>query len=214
MLNEWLHNLAAWYLSTLETGGYLLVMLLMAMESSIIPLPSEVVIPPAAYLAHTRGTMTLPGIVIAGTIGSWLGATVMYWGARIIGRPLVMAYGKYLLLSPQKIAGAEIWANRFGLPGVFISRLLLVIRHLIGIPAGILRMDFLKYSAATLAGSAIWCAILAWLGVTAGSDPELMAGSVHRIALWLGGFLTVVAALYYFFVHRQVRAARAGNRGP
>jgi membrane protein DedA with SNARE-associated domain len=214
MLNEWLHSLAAWYLSTLETGGYLLVMLLMAMESSIIPLPSEIVIPPAAYLAHTRGTMTLPGIVIAGTIGSWLGATVMYWGSRIVGRPLVMAYGKYLLLSPQKIADAEIWANRFGLPGVFISRLLLVIRHLIGIPAGILRMDFLKYSAATLAGSAIWCAILAWLGVTAGSDPELMAGSVHRIALWLGGFLTVVAALYYFFVHRQVRAARAGNRGP
>jgi membrane protein DedA with SNARE-associated domain len=214
MLNEWLHSLAAWYLSTLETGGYLLVMLLMAMESSIIPLPSEVVIPPAAYLAHTRGTMTLPGIVIAGTIGSWLGATVMYWGSRIVGRPLIMAYGKYLLLSPQKIADAEIWANRFGLPGVFISRLLLVIRHLIGIPAGILRMDFLKYSAATLAGSAIWCAILAWLGVTAGSDPALLAGSVHRIALWLGGFLAVVAALYYFFVHRQVRAARAGNRGP
>ena len=214
MLNEWLHSLAAWYLSTLETGGYLLVMLLMAMESSIIPLPSEIVIPPAAYLAHTRGTMTLPGIVIAGTIGSWLGATVMYWGSRIVGRPLIMAYGKYLLLSPQKIADAEIWANRFGLPGVFISRLLLVIRHLIGIPAGILRMDFLKYSAATLAGSAIWCAILAWLGVTAGSDPALLAGSVHRIALWLGGFLAVVAALYYFFVHRQVRAARAGNRGP
>jgi len=214
MIHEWLQDLAAWYLTTLETGGYLLVALLMAMESSIIPLPSEVVIPPAAYLAHTRGTMTLTGIVVAGTIGSWVGATGMYWGARIIGRPLVMRYGKYLLLSPQKIADAELWANRFGLLGVFVSRLLLVIRHLIGIPAGIVRMDFVRYSAATLLGSAIWCSILAWLGVTAGRDPALLSGSLHRIALWVGGFLLAVAALYYFFVHRQIRAARAEHREP
>jgi membrane protein DedA with SNARE-associated domain len=214
MLHEWLQDLAAWYLATLESGGYLLVALLMAMESSIIPLPSEAVIPPAAYLAHTRGTMTLTGIVVAGTIGSWVGATLMYWGARIVGRPLVMRYGKYLLLSPQKITDAEVWANRFGVPGVFVSRLLLVIRHLIGIPAGIVRMDFLKYSIATLFGSAIWCGVLAWLGVTAGRDPALMAGNLNRIALWIGGFLLVVVALYYFFVHRQIRAAREKHRSP
>jgi membrane protein DedA with SNARE-associated domain len=212
MLQTWLQELATWYLATLESGSYLLVVLLMAMESSIIPLPSEVVIPPAAYLAHTRGTMTLAGVVIAGTLGSWIGATLMYWGARVIGRPLVMRYGKYLLLTPRKISDAELWADRLGVPGVFIARLLLVIRHLIGIPAGILRMNFLKYSAATLAGSAIWCAVLAWLGVTMGNDPVLMAGSLHRIALWLGGFLLVVALLYYFLVHVQIRKARGGAR--
>jgi membrane protein DedA with SNARE-associated domain len=210
LLQTWLQELATWYLATLESGGYLLVALLMAMESSIIPLPSEVVIPPAAYLAHTRGSMTLAGVVIAGTLGSWIGAALMYWGVRIFGRPLVMRYGKYLLLTPQKISDAEVWANRFGVPGVFIARLLLVIRHVIGIPAGIVRMNFLKYSAATLAGSAVWCAVLAWLGVTMGRDPALMAGSLHRIALWLGGFLLVVASLYYFFVHAQIRKARGG----
>lgn len=214
MIHDWLQALATWYLTTLESGGYLLVALLMAMESSIIPLPSEVVIPPAAYLAHSRGTMSLPGIVVAGTIGSWAGASLMYWLSRLVGRPLILRYGKYVLITPQKVADAEIWANRFGLFGVFISRLLLVIRHLIGIPAGIVRMDFLRYSAATLAGSAIWCSVLAWLGVTVGRDPALMAGSVHRIALWTGGFLLVVGALYYFFVHRQIQAARGGGNPP
>lgn len=214
MIHQWLQDLAAWYLAALESGGYLLVALLMAAESSIIPLPSEVVIPPAAYLAHTRGTLSLPGIVIAGTVGSWFGASVMYWLSRVVGRPLILKYGRYFLISARKITDAEVWANRFGLVGVFVARLLLVIRHLIGIPAGIVRMDFLRYSLATVLGSAIWCTVLAWLGVTAGRDPALMAGSVHRIALWVGGFLVVVATLYYFFVHRQIRAARAGRNGP
>jgi membrane protein DedA with SNARE-associated domain len=208
MLHEWLQSLATWYLGALESGGYPLIALLMAVESSIVPLPSEVVIPPAAWLAHTRGNLSLPGIVVAGTVGSWAGAAVMYWGARLIGRPLLMRYGRYVLIPPQKISDAEVWANRFGLVGVFIARLLLVIRHLIGIPAGIVRMDFLRYSLATLAGSAIWCSVLAWLGVTMGRDPVLMAGSLHRIALWLGGFLLVVGSLYYFLVHRQIQAGR------
>ena len=214
MIHQWFQELAAWYLAALDSGGYLLVALLMAMESSVIPLPSEFVIPPAAHLASTRGNMSLGGIVAAGTIGSWVGASVMYWLARVIGRPLILKYGKYVLISPQKVADAELWANRFGLVGIFVARLHLVIRHLIGIPAGIVRMDFLRYSIATVLGSAIWCAILAWLGVTAGRDPALMAGSVHRIALWAGGFLLVVAALYYFFVHRQIRTARAGRGNP
>jgi membrane protein DedA with SNARE-associated domain len=212
MLHEWFHALSTWYLATLDSGGYLLVALLMAMESSIIPLPSEVIIPPAAHLAATRGSMTVAGVVIAGTFGSWAGASVMYWLSRIIGRPLALRYGKYVLVTPHKIADAEVWMQRFGLFGVFGARLLLVIRHLIGIPAGILRMNFLHYSGATLAGSAIWCGVLAWLGVTMGQDPALMAGSLNRIALWLGGFLVVVGALYYYFVHRQIRAARGGGR--
>ncbi|MCC7257765.1 MAG: DedA family protein, partial [Gammaproteobacteria bacterium] len=88
-MEELIHRFMDWYLGALEDGGYGLIVLLMAMESSIIPLPSEVVIPPAAHLAHTRGSMSLGGIVAAGTIGSWLGAAIMYWGARLVGRPLL-----------------------------------------------------------------------------------------------------------------------------
>lgn len=207
-MRELLQQFMDWYLAALEDGGYGLIVLLMAMESSIIPLPSEVVIPPAAHLANTRGGMSLGGIVLAGTIGSWLGATVMYWGSRLIGRPLLMRYGRYLLVPPDKITGAEAWANHYGTIGIFISRLLPVIRHLIGIPAGIVRMNYWYYSAATLVGSALWCAVLAWLGVTAGQDQELLDGKLHRVTLWVGGTLGFLGVIYYLFVHRHMRSQR------
>lgn len=207
-MEELIHRFMDWYLGALEDGGYGLIVLLMAMESSIIPLPSEVVIPPAAHLAHTRGSMSLGGIVAAGTIGSWLGAAIMYWGARLVGRPLLMRFGNYVLITPAKIVGAEAWANHYGTVGIFISRLLPVIRHLIGIPAGIVRMHFGYYSLATVVGSAIWCTVLAWLGVTAGQDAALLEGDLHRITLWVGGVLLVLGGIYYLFVHRQMRAGR------
>lgn len=194
-----------WYLGALESGGYPLIAGLMALESSIVPLPSEVVIPPAAHLAYTNGNMTLSGIVIAGTLGSWFGATLMYWGARLLGRPLLMRYGRYVLLPQQKIEAAEAWSDRFGAPGVFVARLLPVIRHLIGLPAGIVRMHYGWYSLATLVGSAIWSAVLCWVGVTAGQDEALMQGSLSRITLWLAGTGAVLVAMYYFFVHRHMR---------
>jgi membrane protein DedA with SNARE-associated domain len=190
-MRELVKSFLDWYLAALDAGGY--------------PLTSEVVIPPAAYVAHTRGTMSLTGIVIAGTFGSWLGATVMYWAARLLGRPLLMRYGRYVLITPQKIEHAEAWSAQFGTVGIFISRLLPVIRHLIGIPAGIVRMDYLRFSAATVVGSAIWCAVLAWVGVTMGQDQQLMAGSLHRISLWVGGFMLLLGVLYYFYVHRYMR---------
>lgn len=200
-----LSSLLEWYLGALDEGGYLLVALLMALESSVVPLPSEFVIPPAAYLAHAHGRMSVTGVVLAGTFGSWVGASAMYWGSRLLGRPLLMRYGRYLLITPEKIAKAEAWSSHYGPMGVFVSRLLPVIRHLIGIPAGIVRLDFRWYSLVTLAGSALWCTVLAWVGVTAGQDSELMAGSVQRLSLWvgvLGGFLGL---LYWVFVHRQMR---------
>lgn len=194
-----------WYLGALAKGGYGLIALLMAVESSIVPLPSEVVIPPAAHLAHTgQIPLSLAGIILAGTIGSWLGATVMYWASRLAGRPLVMRYGKYFLISPSKVEGAERWATHYGSLGIFISRLLPVVRHLIGIPAGIVRMDYLKFSIYTLLGSGIWCGVLCYLGVKMGQDEKLLKGELHRISLWLGGAMLVLAAMYYLFVHRHM----------
>ena len=204
-MRELVSNFMAWYLGALESGGYPLIAFLMALESSLVPLPSEVVIPPAAYLAHVHGHMSLTGIVLAGTIGSWFGATAMYWASRLLGRPLLMRYGRYVLITPEKIEDAEAWAGQFGTVGIFISRLLPVIRHLIGIPAGIVRMNYWHFTVATLVGSAIWCTVLAWIGVTAGQDEELLRGSVHRISLWVGGLMLFLGVLYYFFVHRHMR---------
>ena len=200
-----LHDFLTWYANAIEEGGYWLVGLLMAMESSIVPLPSEVVIPPAAHLAHTNGGMTVPGVIMAGTIGSWVGASVMYWGSRLLGRPLLMRYGRWVMITPAKIEAAEAWSAKFGTMGVFISRLLPVIRHLIGIPAGVVRLHFGWYSLATVAGSFIWCCVLAWVGIKAGQDAALMRGDLHALTLWIGGGALGLGAIYWFFVHRHMK---------
>jgi len=204
-MHDLFKQLADWYINSLESGGYLLIVLLMAVESSIVPLPSELVIPPAAYLAYTKGNMSLVGIVIAGTIGSWIGATAMYWASRWAGRPLVLRYGKYVFIPASKVEKAELWAAHFGSFGIFASRLLPVVRHLIGIPAGIVRMNYTKFSIFTVLGSAIWSAVLCWLGIKVGTDEALMRGEMHRITLWAVGIFGVLGIVYYFFVHRYMK---------
>ncbi len=200
-----------WYMGALDKGGYALIGLLMAIESSIVPLPSELIIPPAAHLAHTRQIpLALWGIVLAGTIGSWLGATAMYWAARAAGRPLVMRYGRYAMISPEKVEGAERWAAHYGSLGIFISRLLPVVRHLIGIPAGIVRMNYKTFSIYTLLGSAVWCAVLCYVGIKMGQDEKLMKGEMHRISMWLGGAMLALGGIYYFFVYRKMKAKGEG----
>jgi membrane protein DedA with SNARE-associated domain len=201
-----LHQFSDWYLSTLSQGGYWLIAGLMALESTIVPVPSEVIIPPAAYLAHTQGQFTFLGVVIAGTAGSWAGASVMYWAARFLGRPIIVRFGRFVGLTLAKIELAERWVAHYGAPGVFLSRLLPVIRHLIGIPSGILRMDFRWYALATLIGSLLWCSVLAWLGISIGQHPELLAGSLHRFFALVTVVAGILALLYYAFVHRRAVA--------
>jgi len=198
-----------WYMATLKTGGYPLIALLMAIESSVVPLPSEVIIPPAAHLAHTgQIPLQLWLIVLAGAVGSWVGATLMYWAARLAGRPLVIRYGRFVLITPEKVEGAERWAAHYGSMGIFISRLLPVVRHLIGIPAGIVRMSYKTFSLYTLLGSALWCGVLCYVGIKMGQDEKLMKGELHRISLWLGGALLVLGSMYYFFVRRHMKASQ------
>jgi membrane protein DedA with SNARE-associated domain len=207
-MHDWFLHLRDWYLASLQSGGYPLIVLLMAMESSIIPLPSEFVIPPAAHLAATgQIPMSLTGIVLAGTLGSWIGATCMYWAARIAGRPLILRYGRYFLVPPEKVELAERWSNRHGAFGIFFSRLLPVVRHLIGIPAGLIRLDFKTYSIFTVIGSALWSGVLCWIGVKAGQDESLMRGDMHRVALWAIGAAVVLGGIYYIFVLRSSRKA-------
>ena len=202
-----LHQFSDWYLSVLTQGGYWLIAGLMALESTVVPIPSEVIIPPAAYLARVQGHLSVLGVVVAGTVGSWLGAGVMYWGSRWLGRPVVMRVGPYVGIAADKIRLAEAWSAHYGWVGVLFSRLLPVIRHLIGIPLGILRMDFRWYSVATLAGSFLWTSVLAWLGMTVGDHPELLKGSLHRFFLLVLAVAAGLAALYYGLVKRPLRRA-------
>ena len=131
----------------------------------------------------------------------------MYWAARFLGRPIVARLGRYVGLGQAKLELAEHWCARYGLPGVFFARLLPAIRHLIGIPTGVLRMDFRRYALATLFGSLLWCSVLAWLGTAVGQHRELLIGSLHRFFALVLVVAAVLAALYYVFV-RRVSARR------
>jgi membrane protein DedA with SNARE-associated domain len=213
-MHQTIVHLIDWYQSTLDSLGYLGVAALMAMESTVLPVPSELVIPFAAQRAHANGRLSLAGIVIAGTIGSWIGATLMYWASRWAGRPLVLRYGRYLLVPEAKVHAAEAWAAHFGAIGVLVARMLPVVRHLIGIPMGIVKMNFRLYSLFTLIGSAVWCAVLAWIGVVAGNDQKLLQGDLRRVTIWLGGAVVLLSLLYYFLVHRFMGKAARGAREP
>jgi membrane protein DedA with SNARE-associated domain len=214
MLKSLFQPLIAWYLAALKTAGYPVIVLLMTMESSVLPIPSEAIIPPAAYLAwfkglklfgfHFVGWPAEVGLVVAGALGSWMGATIIYWLARMAGRPLLVRYGRYILMPLEKIEKSERWMSHYGPMGVFIARLLPGARQLVGIPAGIARMDYKLFSLFTLLGSGIWCAVLCYVGVKAGQDEKLMHGEMRHVIIWLGGAALVLGGLYYFFVHRHM----------
>ncbi|MBO4715573.1 MAG: DedA family protein [Verrucomicrobia bacterium] len=206
-MQELIAGLLDWYKGTLDSGGYMLIGLLMAMESTVVPIPSELIIPPAAMMVKA-GRFTMMGITLAGGLGSWIGASIMYWAARLAGRPLILKYGKYILIPQAKVVLAEKWAQQFGPIGVFFSRLLPVVRHLIGIPAGIVRMDFTRYSLYTLVGSVLWTGVLCWIGVKAGEDEALMQGELHRVTIWALGAFVILGAMYYFLVHRQIQKVK------
>jgi len=158
-----LHSLIVVWFGWVAKWGYLGVFFLMAMESAVFPVPSEIVVPPAAFFA-AEGHLTFWGVVLAGTFGSYFGSAVLYWISRLVGRAFIVRYGMFFFLNEKKLEMAERWMHRYEAGGVFFARLLPVIRHLNAIPAGIVKMNFSVFSAMTIAGSFIWCLVLAYLG--------------------------------------------------
>lgn len=192
-----------------EAWGYWGVVVFMAMESSIIPVPSEVVVPPAAIVASQEGaSMSFWGVVLAGTVGSYIGSVVMYVCALLLGRPLVLRFGKYFFMPPHKVEKAELFMQKYSSAGIFFARFLPVIRHLISIPAGMARVNFLTFSLATIVGSAIWCWVLAWFGDKVGSEhpgimesPEALIEAVkaesHLVVLGVVLLMVLYAIMKY-----------------
>jgi membrane protein DedA with SNARE-associated domain len=170
MFHDWL---VLWF-ESVRDWGYTGVATLMAVESTILPIPSEVIVPPAAYWA-AQGEMSFWGVVLAGAVGSTGGSALMYGFAVSVGRPFVLRWGKYFLLPPHELATAEAWLADFALMGIFLARLLPVLRHLIGFAAGIVRVPFVPFCLTTFAGSFLWCSVLAWVGAaTIGKHPDLL----------------------------------------
>ncbi len=215
MLHQLLHEwILAWF-AFIERTGYWGVFFFMALESSIVPVPSEIVMPPAAYWA-SQGKMSFWGVVAAGTGGSYFGSIISYYVARFVGIPFLNRFGKYVFLPAEKLAFAEEVLRKHGVLGVFVSRLLPVIRHLISIPAGVFRMPVIPFSIVTTVGAFLWCTVLSWFGsATIGKYPELLQSPDQLIlvmkaelAKFVWGVL-VFAALYAVMVIWKKRSRTA-----
>jgi membrane protein DedA with SNARE-associated domain len=175
MLSSFFH----WLADTILRLGYPGIMVLMAIESSVLPLPSELVMPPAGYLA-AKGQMNSVLAVAAGTLGSVIGALVNYALALFVGEPLLRKYGKYVLVSARSLDRTEAFFRRHGEISTLIGRLLPVVRHLISIPAGVSRMNLGRFIFFTALGAGIWCAILTYLGWIIGRHGEEVEAVIGR----------------------------------
>ncbi len=194
-----IHTLITWLVDTIGAMGYPGIFLLMVMESSIIPVPSELVMPPAGYLAYL-GKMNLAIAILSGTAGSLIGAYINYYVSHYLGRPLILKYGKYVLIPPGKFERVERFFLQHGEISTFIGRLLPVIRHLISIPAGVAGMNHLKFSLYTLLGAGLWCTILTLIGYVIGENQQLIMQYSHKALLWV---ILFSAALIAVYVRRQ-----------
>lgn len=184
--------------AVISRSGYLGVMLLMAIESACIPLPSEIIMPFAGYMVYL-GKFNLFWAATAGAIGCNLGSVVAYEIGCYGGRPLVEKYGRYVWISHHDLDLADRFFQRFGSAAVFVGRLLPVIRTFIALPAGIARMPRLRFHIYTFAGSWPWCLMLAWVGMKLGerwdTDPRLRQW-LHRLDAVI--IIAILAAAAWF----------------
>ena len=188
--------------------GYAGIVLLMAIESACIPLPSEVIMPFSGYLVYT-GRFNLWAVGVAGAVGCVLGSLVAYWVGMYGGRPLIERYGKYVLISHRDIDMADRWFARYGEIIVFTSRLLPVIRTFIAFPAGVARMNLTRFVVYTFLGSLPWCLGLAYIGQLLGEQwnkNETLRTWFHRLDFVIV-IIGVLGAVWW--IRRHIHGRRA-----
>lgn len=200
------HDLISYWFYIIEEWGYGGIFILMVIESSFIPFPSEIVIPPAAFWA-AQGRFDFNLVVLMGTLGSYVGALFNYVLARYFGGVFIQKFGKYIFLNETKFAIAKKWVSQHGAFGIFSARLLPAIRQLVSLPAGLFHMNFVSFSFVTLAGAGLWCLVLAWYGEQILGDhpelldsPEAMIATIKSELWWLIAGVLILIGLYIWVV--------------
>lgn len=194
--------IALWLVKIIGDMGYAGILLLMAMESSLFPVPSELVVPPAGYLA-SQGQMHIGLVIFFSTLGSLIGALFNYALAYYLGRPWILKYGKYFLIPPEKFAKVEAFFLKHGEISTFTGRLIIVVRHLISLPAGLSRMDLTRFCFFTVVGSFIWVTILAYIGYIVGNNMELVKLYYRQTVVALVIIMGFVLAGYIYWQKRK-----------
>jgi membrane protein DedA with SNARE-associated domain len=210
MIHKLLEAVGLWIMSVISASGYAGVVLLMAIESACIPLPSEIIMPFAGTLTTTVvidgithvGKYNLWLMGLAGAVGCLVGSIVAYWIGVWGGRPFVEKYGKYVLITKHDLDVADRFFQRWGQAAIFVSRLLPVVRTFISLPAGIARMNFLKFCIYSFLGSFPWCLALAWLGQILGKNWRVLENYFRKFDVVIGILIVAGIAL---FIYRHVR---------
>ncbi len=180
---------------TVGRFGYAGVILLMALESSFVPFPSEVVVPPAGYLA-SLGQMNIFLVILSGISGSILGSLLNYWIAYRFGRDFLLKYSKYFFINTEKFAKFEVFFNTHGEITTFAGRLIPVIRQYISFPAGLVRMNLKKFIFYTGLGAAIWCTVLAYVGYFVGNNIDIIKENIDHIMYFIFPALILLVIIY------------------
>lgn len=199
MLEKIITVIALWIMSVISTMGYGGIVLLMAIESACIPLPSEIIMPFAGFLVF-KGQMTLWWVAFAGAIGCVVGSIPAYYVGMFGGRPLAEKYGKYVLISKKDLDMADRWFDKHGDIIIFIARLLPAVRTFIAFPAGVAKMNMPKFIIYTFVGSLIWCWVLAYAGMKFGEhwvDLKVYFHQFHYVIIAAG----VVFLVWYVRRH-------------
>lgn len=197
-----MHTLLNWLVDTIGSMGYPGIMFLMFIESTFIPLPSELVIPPAGYLISQK-QMSWTGVILSGTVGSVLGALFNYAIAVYLGRPFILRYGKYFGISKRRFAKGENFFLKHGNISTFIGRLILGIRHYISFPAGLARMNLKKFCFYTAFGAGIWVWVLAYIGYFVGNNRERIMEISRQWSLYIIIGCALLVAVYIFWHKRK-----------
>jgi membrane protein DedA with SNARE-associated domain len=186
--------------------GYAGVFFSMAIESACIPLPSEIVLPMAGWMV-ARGEWNLWIAALAGTFGCTFGSAIAYWVGARGGRPVLLRYGKYVLISPRDIDTADRWFAKYGEAAIFFSRMLPVVRTFISFPAGVVRMNFVRFLIYSTLGSLPWSLALVYAGKLLGDNWVQVRSSLHGLDYFILAILIALVALYIY--HHFSRSAVA-----
>ncbi len=197
-----LHSFIDWILATVQDWGYTGIFVLMALESTVLPVPSELVLIPAGYLAH-QGEMNFWLIVLASTVGSLVGASFNYGVAMWVGRPFLERWGRYFFVRPQLLHKTDVFFARHGAVSTFTGRLIPGIRHLISIPAGLTRMNPGTFAFYTLLGAGLWSLILTLFGYFLGGNQALIKQYQHHITFGVIAFVVLIIVGYVVWQRRK-----------
>lgn len=210
-MEELIDGIKQWAVATIDTFGYVGIFTLMVAEAIVFVIPSEVIMPVAGLLA-AEGKISFFWAGIVGSLGSLVGAWMIYYIGAVGGRPLLIRYGRWVTIKEKDIERAEVWFARYGRAAVLISRLFPVVRTLISLPAGVARMPLGRFSLYTFIGVLPWTFALEAAGFALGRRWELILPYLDRATYVVAGLLVVWAAVWFW--RRRVRARSLAEEEP